>query len=108
MATKRDIPTSDSNSSKPVTLDEPIVRGEQIIDSVVLRKPKAGELRGVSLMDLAQLDVTALQRILPRITIPTLTEADVANMCLADLLAVGAELAGFFQRKADKLNSQSA
>jgi len=108
MATKRDIPADDSSTSKPVLLDEPIARGEQIIDSVTLRKPKAGELRGVSLMDLAQLDVTALQRIIPRVSIPTLTEADVANMCLADLLAVGAELAGFFQRKADKFSSLSA
>jgi hypothetical protein len=94
--------------SRPVILDEPITRGEQVIDRVTLRKPRAGELRSVALMDLAQLDVLALQRVLPRISQPTLTEADVAALCPADLLALGAELAGFFERKADKAPSPAA
>lgn len=94
--------------SKPVDLDEPITRGEQTIDQVTLRKPRSGELRGVALMDIAQLDVVALQRVLPRISQPTLTEADVANLAPADLLALGAELAGFFERKADKAPSPAA
>lgn len=36
------------------------------------------------------------------------TEADVANLAPADLLALGAELAGFFERKADKAPSPAA
>lgn len=88
--------------SKPIDLDEPITRGKQTIDKITLRRPAAGELRGVSLMDLANLDVVALQRVLPRVSQPTLTEPDVAAMSPADLLALGAALAGFFERKADK------
>lgn len=88
--------------SKPISLDQPIARGKETIDKVTLRRPAAGELRGVSLMDLAQLDVAALQRVLPRISQPTLTEPDIAGMHPGDLLALGAELAGFFERKADK------
>lgn len=94
-------------TSKPVELDEPIKRGEQIVDTITLRRPKAGELRGLSLVDLAQMDVVSLQRVLPRISVPTLSEADVAAMCPADLLALAVELAGFFQRKADRFVSQA-
>jgi len=82
-----------------VTLDEPIQRGDQTISEISLRKPNAGELRGVSLVELAQLDVSALHKVLPRITAPPLTEADISKLCLADLLALGAEIAGFFARK---------
>jgi len=82
-----------------VTLDEPLQRGEQAITEITLRKPSAGELRGVSLLELAQLDVSALHKVLPRITTPTLTEHDISRLCPADLLAIGAEIAGFFARK---------
>lgn len=93
-------------TSNPVPLDEPLRRGDQTIDTVTLRRPRAGELRGVALVELAQLDVVALQRVLPRIATPTLTEADVAALSPADLLAIGAELAGFFQRRKDRFDSQ--
>jgi len=82
-----------------VTLDEPIQRGEQRIEALMLRKPSAGELRGISLVELGQLEVSALHKVLPRITTPTLTEADVSRLALADLLALGAEIAGFFARR---------
>jgi hypothetical protein len=78
-----------------ITLDTPLTRGEQTIDSIQLRKPKAGELRGCSLSDLAQLDVAALGRLLPRISEPTLTTADVDNLDPADLMKLGAEVVGF-------------
>lgn len=97
--------TATARGPHTVDLDEPLKRGEQIISQITLRKPRSGELRGVSLMDVAQLDVVALQKVLPRITCPILTEADVANLDPADLLALGAELAGFFMRKADRFAS---
>jgi len=88
-----------------LTLDDPIQRGEQRIEALTLRKPSAGELRGISLVDLAQLDVSALHKVLPRITTPTLTEADVSRLSLADFLALGTEIAGFFARRAATANT---
>lgn len=85
---------------KTITLDTPIKRGETEITSVVLRKPAAGELRGVTLTDLLQMDVAALSRVLPRITSPTLTEADVNGMDPADLTQMGSAVAGFLLPKA--------
>lgn len=85
-----------------ITLDEPIQRGETTITEIVIRKPKAGELRGVSLIDIGSMSVTALQQVLPRITSPTLTAQEVANLDLADLLQLGVEVASFLVRKADR------
>lgn len=83
-----------------VQLETPIVRGEQTITSVTLRKPVAGELRGLKLFDLVQMDVTALITVLPRISTPALTSNDVAFLDTADLMELGAEVAGFFMTKA--------
>lgn len=85
-----------------VKLDEPIKRGEQVIDVITLRKPKSGELRGLSLQEILNLDFNSLQVLLPRISSPTLTKQDVANMDTADLTAVGTELVGFFVQKERK------
>lgn len=82
------------------TLDVPIVRGNQTIGKVTLRRPKSGELRGTSLQDLVNLDVNALSRVLPRISTPTLTEQDVANLDPADLVQLGGIFSGFLMTKA--------
>jgi hypothetical protein len=89
--------------SKPIPLDEPVKRGDTVISEVVIRRPKSGELRGVSLMDLGNLNVAALQTILPRITQPTLTAQEVAGMDPADLTELGSEVAIFLVKKADRL-----
>ena len=92
-----------SNPADPIlrtiTLDTPILRGEQSIETLQLRKPRSGELRGLSLVDLGQLKVDALTKIIPRISTPVLTEADVGNMDPSDLLACGAEIGSFLLQK---------
>lgn len=85
-----------------VDLDTPLTRGEQTIGAVTLRKPSAGELRGIALADLLKLDVGALHALLPRITSPTLTAHDVGRLDLCDLLALGGEVVGFFTTKAEQ------
>ncbi|MDR5776677.1 MULTISPECIES: phage tail assembly protein [unclassified Caballeronia] len=97
-------PKADANTH---TLDTPLVRGEQTITTVTLRKPKSGELRGVSLSDLVNLDVAALSKVLPRISTPTLTEHDVANIDPADLVELGGIFAGFLMSKAVKSKLES-
>jgi len=83
-----------------ISLETPIRRGDQMIDEIQLRKPASGELRGVTLVDLLQMDVTALQTVLPRLTMPTLTPHDVAQMDPADLLQLGGGISGFLLPKA--------
>ena len=84
---------------RTVSLDTPIMKGETLIDTLQLRKPRAGEMRGLSLVDLGQLKVDALTKIVPRIAVPTITEADVADLDPADLLAIGTEIGGFLLQK---------
>lgn len=86
-----------------ITLDEPIQRGNTTITEVAIRKPKSGELRGVSLIDIGNINVVALQQVLPRITSPTLTAQEVGNLDPADLLQIGVEVASFLVRKADRI-----
>jgi len=85
-----------------IQLDEPIPRGTKEITEVTLRRPKAGALRGVSLVDLMNINVTALQMVLPRITEPALTQHDVANMDPSDLAKMGMEVSFFLAPKADR------
>ncbi len=85
-----------------VPFDEPLRRGDQVIDGVTLRKPRTAELKGVMLANLLQLDVSALHTVLPRITTPTLTSHDVGQLDPADLLACATVVAGFFIQKAER------
>lgn len=91
-----------------IELDEPIKRGDTEITSIVLRRPRSGALRGVSLMSLMNMDVTALGVVLPRISEPSLTQHDVGAMDPADLIKCGMEVSLFLAPKADRaLVSQS-
>lgn len=85
-----------------ITLDTPIVRGAMTIEQVTLRKPMSGELRGVTLADLAQMDVSALRKVLPRITQPSLTDPEIGRMDPADLLQCGVAVASFLLTRSAK------
>ena len=90
---------------RTVTLDTPIIKGETTIDTLQLRKPRSGELRGLTLVDLGQLKVDALIKIVPRIAMPTITEVDVSNLDTADLLAIGTEIGGFLLQKSHRADA---
>lgn len=70
-----------------ITLSEPIERGETKIDKLTLRKPKSGELRGLSLAELQNANVTAVLNLLPRITQPLITQQEADALEPEDLSA---------------------
>ena len=78
-----------------VTLEKPVKRGDQLIAEITLIKPNAGTLRGVSLAAVANSEVDALIKVLPRMTAPMLTEQEVAAMDLPDLVALAGQVVGF-------------
>ncbi|MBI6600231.1 MULTISPECIES: phage tail assembly protein [Pseudomonas] len=88
-----------------VILDTPIRRGTTSIDSITLRKPNSGELRGVSLVELLQMDVGSLIKVLPRISSPSITAIEVAGMDPADLLALSSKVSGFLLQKSAKTDA---
>ncbi|MEG3089757.1 phage tail assembly protein [Sphingomonas sp. PB4P5] len=89
-------------TTRTVTFDTPIVRGSETIDSVSVRKPGAGELRGLTLMALSQLDYAALETLLPRITTPVLHKTDIMQLDPADLMQLGGEVMDFLLPRAAK------
>lgn len=91
-----------SPTMRTVTLDTPLRRGEEAIGIVAVRKPGSGELRGLTLMALSQLDYAALETLLPRITTPVLHKPDIAALDPADLMQLGAEVMDFLLPKAAK------
>nr|WP_314532973.1 phage tail assembly protein [uncultured Pseudomonas sp.] len=95
-------PLADENT---VILDTPIRRGTTSIDSITLRKPNSGELRGVSLSELLQMDVNSLVKVVPRISSPTLTAIEVTSMDPADLFALGTKVCGFLLQKSMKTDA---
>ena len=93
------LPAIDDNC---VSLDQPIKRGTTEITSITLRKPLSGELRGVLLIDLLNMDVASLIKVIPRISSPGITAPEAAGMDPADLLAIGSKIAGFLLQKSAK------
>jgi hypothetical protein len=82
--------------TQSITLECPLSRGETKIGTITLRRPNAGALRGIGLRSIMDMDVSAIATLLPRISDPTLIEADVDAMDPADLLQAGMAVASFF------------
>lgn len=95
-------PTAAQPQTVTITLTVPIVRGDSTITEILLRKPKAGELRGLKVEDLFTTDVNTLFVVLPRISMPTLLETDIANLESEDLLEIAGGVKGFFMPAAIK------
>ncbi|TYL43722.1 MULTISPECIES: phage tail assembly protein [Dickeya] len=96
------------NTEKTVTLDSPLKRGEVAIDVITIRKPTSGALRGVRLQALMELDVNAVMVVLPRVTAPALTAAEVLELDPADLVALSVEVVTFLLPKSARQDSPAS
>ena len=79
-----------------ITLAQPLKQGDKRIDEITLRKPISGELRGVKLLDIMQMDVSAYVPLLPRITTPMLSEQQINNLDPVDLVQIMTGVQSFF------------
>ncbi|MBA1187556.1 phage tail assembly protein [Pseudomonas entomophila] len=86
-----------------VELETPVLRGKTEIASFTLRRPTSGELRGLHLSELLQLDVASLIKLVPRIS--PLNEFEVAQLDPADLVAIGMKVSGFLLQKRMKTDA---
>lgn len=84
-----------SADTATVQLERPIRRGDATVTSVVLRKPRTGELRGLSLTDVLTTSVDAHIKLIPRISTPTLIAAELEAMDPADFAALAGEVVAF-------------
>lgn len=79
-----------------VLLEEPIEREGGRIEALTLRKPRAGELRGLKVGDLATGDIAAVIDVLPRISDPFITQAEAADLSMPDISEIAGTIMGFF------------
>ncbi|MEY0278608.1 phage tail assembly protein [Providencia rettgeri] len=90
-----------------ITLDEPITRGTTTVTDVVVRKPNSGALRGVRLAALMEMDVDSAILVLPRVTAPALTKAELLMMAPADMVNLTKELVLFLLPKSVTMDFQN-
>lgn len=77
---------------KTITLKKPLTIDSKEIAKIEVRSPGAGELRGLSLAALAELEVDTILKLMPRVTKPSISEDDAEDFSLPDLLAIGGAL----------------
>ena len=85
-----------AKTEETVTLTQPIVRGDQTIRTLVIRKPKPLNLRGMKVVDILQLDVDCILTLAQRVATPPLTDAEAKRLDPADLTKIGVAVQGFF------------
>ena len=82
-----------------VTLSQPVTIDGETVTTITLRKPGTGELRGLKLTEILQMDVSTMIRFLPRITTPPLSEAQVSALPPEDFTDMAGKTVLFFARK---------
>jgi hypothetical protein len=85
------------NDIKKVILKEPLPYGDKELKELSFRKPKAGDLRGVSLVDIGTMKPDALFLLLPRISTVAVTEAQIAELDPHDTAALLRTINAFFE-----------
>lgn len=85
-----------------VDFETGFARGDDQVTNIRLRKPKAGELRGLSLQAVMTADVSAVIELLPRISDPTMTKEDAASLEADDFAEAADAITGFFLSAAQK------
>lgn len=91
--------TDTDTKTTSVDLEQPIVRGETKITKILLQKPKGGALRGTSMNDVLNSDVNTMFKVIPRISSPSLTEAELNEMEADDLTSLCGAVVDFFLGK---------
>ena len=79
-----------------IILNHSIKYGDDKLEKVSLRKPMSGELRGIKLLDILQMDINAYMPLLPRITTPALNEAHINQLDPSDLIQLMTQVHTFF------------
>jgi len=94
--------SENKNRFETVTLNTPIIRGETTIEKLTLRKPKGGELRGLTLQDILQTDIGTIITLVQRISDPILIKDEADNLEADDLAEIGGTIRGFFMTASEK------
>ena len=89
--------------AETITLNTPITRQEgAAIEALTLRKPKAGDLRGLNIQSLMTGDVASVITLLPRIASPFIAQQEAAQLDAEDIAEVAGTIMGFFMTASQK------
>ena len=101
--TEAAIPQADARPMfETVKLAAPIKRGDASIEELTLRRPKAGELRGLALNDVMGMDIVAMLTLIPRISEPPLTADEANALDPEDFAEIAGTVRGFFMTRAER------
>lgn len=81
---------------KQIDLSVPLQQGDKEIARLTLRKPASGELRGLKMLDVLQMDPSAHAQLVPRICEEITTAAEFWALDSADLMTVMGTVVSFF------------
>ncbi|RSU73158.1 phage tail assembly protein [Sphingomonas sp. S-NIH.Pt3_0716] len=86
-----------------IKLVEPIIReGGTNVDTLTLRKPNAGELRGLKVPEVVNGDVNTVIALLPRIASPVISQDEAETLNLEDFGEITGAIYGFFMNREAK------
>lgn len=86
-------------ATETIELETPIKRGETEITTLTLRRPKAGELRGLSMSQVLAMQTESVLTLIPRIAEPILTPPELNQLDPSDLVAIGYTILGMVAPK---------
>jgi hypothetical protein len=90
-----------STRTVKVKLKTPIkVDGKKSIEEIEIREPKAGEMRGISVLEVLRMEVTAYKQLLPRISKPILTAEQIDSLNFGDIAKIMREVSDFLEDEA--------
>lgn len=92
--------------TQTVTLKQSILRGDNRINAIEVKKPLTKQLRGTNLTSLMQLNVDEWCVVLPRITSPKLDKADFARMNAGDLLKLSGKALELMSEDFDEVDEE--
>ncbi|HVI51513.1 MAG TPA: phage tail assembly protein [Candidatus Sulfotelmatobacter sp.] len=79
-----------------ITLIKPLKFGEDIIAELPLRRPMAGDLRGIKLAAIQELDVTTILSLVQRLSTVPLAPDTLTTMDPVDIVQACEVISGFF------------
>jgi len=82
--------------TKTVTLSNAVTIDGKETRKIALRCPKTGELRGLMMASVLQMEAGAVMRLLSRITVPPMSEAQLADLPPVDFMEMTKAAIGFF------------
>ena len=83
---------------KTIQLSRPIQQGDQTVDEIKLRDPKAGDMMGIKLSQVMNMDAAHCLPLLERINDNGLMQADLLGLHCFDLAELMGQLVDFFVR----------